>query len=476
MRATEIVSGGHMPIPRVLRQATLTKVIAVGSAAIVAVAMLILAAGLTHRLLLSPLIAPVSWSDAGMMAAEHVNRVAARIEGLRELRFRASPAVHVVPRSQMAAALASSDASADQAAGFEARWDEEIQAHEVLLKTAAVIPDDVDLDQLVAAASGALGGAYDPRAERVLIPSDELDVFSGSVGERILAHELVHALEDQRLGLPNRRVTSMLSESAAVRQALVEGTAKFVELQYAHRHLGEPLTPSQTLHQRWHSFADCCSSPLEETGLVPYISGPIFVAYLHRIGGWRLVNIALEHPPESMEQILHPKAWLRGEDFRRLPLPAPGSPADWEALATSTLGEAETDALLSANARGARARRAAAGWDGGRVAVFRAREAPTDCEEPCPESTVVVLSWSWDSRADTDEFIGAASCLLKRGLDADRIWPYVWSYLDGYVGVSRTPRTASMVFAPDPDQAERLARRASVYAASGGLGHGRSRR
>ena len=126
--------------------------------------------------------------------------------------------------------------------------------------------------------------------------------------EMVLAHELTHALEDQRYGLGIEDQGGS-DDAALARLALVEGSASELMYAYAERH----FTPEETLGGVLGSaFADTGSLPgfLQAQLVFPYTGGQAFVAALReRAGGrWTLVDLAERtRPPVSTEQVMHPE-------------------------------------------------------------------------------------------------------------------------------------------------------------------------
>ncbi len=135
-------------------------------------------------------------------------------------------------------------------------------------------------------------------------------------------------------------------------------------------------------------------------------------------GGWRLAFHALDDPPASTEQILHPEKYFVDRDTPSLvelaDLSLPRDAAAFGFLARGKLGEAILLAsLLHAGGPGGDAldeepaRRAAAGWDGDAWIVY---------SKPGGE-LALVWATTWDSPEDAREFAeaAAAAAALRRG-------------------------------------------------------------
>jgi hypothetical protein len=317
-----------------------------------------------------------------------VPRIAARVETLRGLRFRTQPSpVRVSGAQARREGLADVDRSEPAP---RRRADEEV------LKLLGLIGPRADLRDIEASVFGeGVAGYYDPRTKRLRIV-DSPATGSKVLGEVTLAHELTHALEDQRFGLAD---SSGDGDRALARTALVEGSATMVMEQYLVRYFGA----GQALAGVLGSGLD--STPklprfIQDQLLFPYLDGMRFVQALRdRAGGrWTLVNLADRvRPPESSAQVLHPEQWLRVETPRAVPL-APRLGPGWRRAATGTWGEWATGELL-ADAR------AAIGWRGDRYALYQ-RPAP-GCAAPCRRADVLVMRWRWATPGDARRFRAA---------------------------------------------------------------------
>jgi len=229
--------------------------------------------------------------------------------------------------------------------------------------------------------------------------------------ERItLAHELTHAIDDQRFGLEKLDVLSAecRDEESAAAIALVEGNATFFMIRWAQTY----LTPEEQVEVGVEAALQDTS-----TGDIPpfvvrlqawsYDEGLRFVTALASRDGVDAIDEALADPPVSTEQIIHPE---------RYPNDAP-TPVDvsdlsdelgqgWEDLDVMSIGEAWLALALGLRIEGAEVKEATAGWDGG---TYRAWSDG--------QHVAVVLSTRWDSEADATEFADAMNAWLDQGED-----------------------------------------------------------
>ena len=274
-----------------------------------------------------------------------------------------------------------------------------------------------DLRKVSATVFGqGVAGYYDPRTKRLRVVKGA-QTENRVLNEITLAHELTHALEDQRFKL---NLESSSSDDAGMANlALVEGSATAVMLTYAERH----FSPEQTLGGLFSSLGQDTGNlpPFVEAQLVfPYIQGQRFIQTLYETGGgtWSLVNSAYRfRPPASTEQIMHPDKYLQVEQPDRVTLHAsPG--AGWAPVRSGTWGEWATGQLIGNSD-------AAVGWGGDRYELWR--RGGDDCRAPCRDRDALVMRWRWDDLASARRFEAAlrewrvgkpgASAVAASGLD-----------------------------------------------------------
>ena len=239
--------------------------------------------------------------------------------------------------------------------------------------------------------------------------------------EITLAHELVHALEDQRFGLD---VPDGVPDDAALAESsLAEGTATALMIDYADRatwtsrdvlSLAEPAQDSGSL------------PPFLETPLLfPYLEGEEFVYVFRgeRRAGSAIDSVYRFRRPRSAEQVIHPRDFALGERARagaRAAARADARAADGGGCgrrrwASSTCGCCST----SWAARGRPA--AAQGWGGGRFELWRRGSLGDDCEAPCVAKDVAFMRVRWDTAADRAEAERQLVRVFEHGLHGARL-------------------------------------------------------
>jgi hypothetical protein len=321
--------------------------------------------------------------------AAPVATIAERVERIRGLRFKQRPrAAEVSPAQARREGLEDLDRSYPAA---ERRADEEV------LKLLGLLQPKIDLRTVSASVFGeAVAGYYDPRTKRLRIVRGA-QTTNRFLEEITLAHELTHALEDQRFGL-DLEDSSGSDDAALARLALIEGSATAVMLTYGERH----FSAEQTLGGLFASLGqDTGDLPpfVEAQLLFPYLTGQAFVERLYATGddSWSVVNTAERfRPPASTEQVLHPEKYLAVEQPERVRLRVRRVLGEgWRRTAAGTWGEWATGELLANSGP-------AEGWGGDRYELW---QQPVDaCQAPCRQRDALVMRWRWDKRKDAREF------------------------------------------------------------------------
>ena len=285
---------------------------------------------------------------------------------------------------------------------------DEAAADSRALAAFGLIPEGTDLAALyVDFLTENVAGFYDSETNQMyLIGSD-----FGPLEEFAYSHEVVHALQDQHLGLDEISDTfSDLSDDEALAvTSLYEGDAMAASLAYVLENpmLVVRLAGSELIGQQDLPVLDSTPPVLVVSFLFPYLAGQPFVEAIRADGGWEAVDAAYDDPPVSTEQILHPEKYLDRDDPTPVTLPdlAPTLGEGWDIVDEDVVGELQTAVLLANLQPGEaismtsglnlpdEALAAAAGWDGDRYALWA-----DDDEE--------VLVWSsvWDSEQEATDF------------------------------------------------------------------------
>jgi hypothetical protein len=372
---------------------------------------------------------------------DSIARIAERVERERGLRFERRPEpLSVTPKQARREGLASLDADYPPA---RRRADAEV------LTLLGLVPPGTDLGETAAETFGeSVAGYYDPRSGRLRIVKGA-QTANRVLYEMTVAHELTHALEDQRFDLDVDQMAAG-GDRALGYTALVEGTATVMMARYAEARFGEEELLGGVLASAVQGSGDLPPF-LTAQLLFPYTAGERFVTRLLDIGGgrWDVVNAALRfRPPASTEQVMHPRKYVRVEQPWRVSLRGPVAALGdgWRLLHATTFGEWQTQKLL-ARAGGTGAPEAAAGWGGDRYALLARGDA-----------RALVARWTWDSPRDAAEFAVALRAWGDEGLpDSTPAGRETWRTPTGAAAIARRGLAVTLALAPDLPLARRAA-------------------
>lgn len=309
-------------------------------------------------------------SQPSIEAADRIVRAAlVDVARIRELAAKAPVRSVLVARKDMAARVR-------EAIGREIPSDV-VSAEGDLLIALGVVPVTFDyVNAVVELMTAELAGYYEPLDKTMYLVSD----LGGPEQQATLAHELVHALQDQHYGLgPLLEYRPDASDVQGAVHALAEGDAMSAMLDQLLEAKGQKATdiPETLLAVQARAAAQFSSSVkrvpevLKRSLIAPYVDGLAFVHFLRRRGGWAEVDRAWQHLPESTEQLLHPEKFLARERAVTVPVPPapPGGPGT--VILHDVEGEQTLRILFEEWLPRRPAANAAADWSGDRAAVFR---------------------------------------------------------------------------------------------------------
>ncbi len=264
-----------------------------------------------------------------------------------------------------------------------------LRRSELVLKKFGLLPRNFDLQTfLVALLREQVAGYYDPKTKTVNL----LDWLDVEAQRPVLAHELTHALQDQSfnlqkwlkggkdLALEKRNPTSEdinKDELQTVRQAVVEGQAMAVLLDYMLAPTGQTITSEPRLVEAMKEgmLVGTADSPqfqnappfLKEVMTFPYRYGVDFVGQVMlQSGKEKAFSAMFRNPPTSTRQIMEPKTYLSGEHIDPMPLPDFAHLAsDYDKFDVGSMGEFDVAVLIEQYAGGDTARKLYPDWRGG---------------------------------------------------------------------------------------------------------------
>lgn len=319
--------------------------------------------------------------------------------------------------------------------------------------------------------------------------------------DAVSAHELCHALQDQRFDLDRflpRDASDIRgkSDQMMARQCVIEGEATFV--MYAWTMMkSSGLTDADKVDwmvgmainmQKSLDLSDMMSltaataglsggdakrelAALEvltnmpplfvETMLSPYFDGSAMIKHVKDRGGWHAVTALYTDPPQSTEQVLHPEKMAGRRDSPveiQLPELEDKLPDSWQLLENDVMGELGMRVFLrmwrdKAVKSDAAAVSAAEGWGGDRYYYYRDSRSKKD---------LLVWKTVWDSPTEAAEFMVAYRLALDRrfpgmrpawksGVDSSRRYQ-VWEVAPGrFLKLTRKQKEVGILDTTDRD-------------------------
>lgn len=327
---------------------------------------------------------PAGTEDLPLEMRQEIAELIVVTEELRELTFLQPPTIVVVSDDELEERVRSSISEEV----------EDIPADEALLKLLGLLEDDIDLLQLYLDLYGEqVAGYYDPEAGELVVPAGA--EFS-ALQKATLAHELTHALIDQRFGF-SEYYRSLIEgdefDRAVGALSVSEGDATLVELLYIQGlDVGDQQDLLQDLFAIESDVLDSAPEYLQRSLLFPYREGLAFAQRAYELGGFDEVNRLYVEPPESSEQIINPRDYQRD-----MPIPVEVvEPAlsGYEVVFRSTWGELSFDLMFDQVLGGAE--EASEGWGGDAyVQWFDGSEA------------ALLIEYVGDTESDLDEMADA---------------------------------------------------------------------
>ncbi len=258
---------------------------------------------------------------------------------------------------------------------------EHIDKDRVRYQALGLLADDVDIEHLlVNLLSEQIVGFYDPRQKQMVLRSELKNAGQNAVLMITLAHELVHALQDQHFGIDVEHKANADEENAY--RALIEGDATFTTMVMtslrAPSRLNDMVNKPDELRSilKNQGMNDDSIRKAPDIVRVPliyaYFDGLVYCAAQFREErSFNKLNQVYARTPTTSEQILHPERHLRHETSTSLSQLDPQLDARYILADVNTLGELEMRIFLQQGLDEHQAESAADGWDGDRVWTYR---------------------------------------------------------------------------------------------------------
>lgn len=248
--------------------------------------------------------------------------------------------------------------------GDEERDAEAVERAEEFLQALHLIDGDVRLDAAVdELLAAAVVGFFDPKTKALVVRGATPTPYVRSV----LVHELVHALQDQHFDLDRDELDKRTDESPQAFSGLIEGDAVRIQRRYVEALPAEDRRRFDQEEEEGGGPPEGVPEVLVAILAFPYQVGPDFTEAVVRAGGQARLDAAFANPPESSEHLIHPDAYLEGDEPKRVKAP----PADGKVSDRGAFGELGLVLLLADDLGRNTALRAAAGWGGDRYVAWR---------------------------------------------------------------------------------------------------------
>ena len=283
-----------------------------------------------------------------------------RVARARQLERQQPPALVSVPREVLVeralALVAAQESPGSLDAEARRLWALELVPAEFAWQTA-----------LRRAFEAGLWAFYDAARAEIVIDAQ----LVGSARQRVLAHELAHALVDRHFGLTARLADPhATSDARAALHLLAEGDALAVVDEIWPGEPGEPDEPGEpSVSETSSASLDAALPELppvaqRELGAA-YVDGSAVVQRLRASEGWGAIDAAYRAPPSSTHALLAPApttpTWVgMGE------LPEPG----WRLVFDDVLGEQALRITLEEWLPATQATDVAADWNGDRLTAL----------------------------------------------------------------------------------------------------------
>ncbi len=275
-----------------------------------------------------------------------------------------------------------------------------VERSEAVLKKFGLLPSDYNLhDEFLRLLGEQVAAYYDAKTKTV----NMLDWVPPDQQKPVLAHELTHALQDQKVGLEKWELAGAkddkplpdnqeetIEEAQAARQAVTEGQAMIVFLDYTLAPLGKDvLTAPQMVDAMRASMGDSKDSPVfaaaptfvRESLLMPYTFGVDFERYvLEHKGKEAAFEGALDNPPIDTRQIMQPETYVANRRVAPLDIPDLDrlvSP-EYERYDFGGMGEFDVYLLMKQYAPDEDAKDIYTHWRGGYYLAAQQKTAPQD--------------------------------------------------------------------------------------------------
>jgi hypothetical protein len=313
-----------------------------------------------------------------------------------------------------------------------------MERSEIVLKKFGLLDRDFHLRPfLLSLLTEQIAGFYDNKTKTVNL----LDWIKPDEQKPVLAHELTHALQDQKVGLtkwssvslngPSHNVQEdnrhlQLDEADTARSAVAEGQAMAVFVDYTLRPTGRTLADAPDLASKLKDqVADVSGSPvmarapllLQESLMFPYGDGLSFEqAILVKAGKEAAFAGVLANPPSSSFEIMHPAAYMTHAPVPVVHLPDihPLLDAEYAPYDIGVMGELDVRILIELFAGREMAEALSPAWNGGMYYAAQRKSAVTPAEKESTASLGLIYYSRWKNRDSARSFMHTYAAQIPR--------------------------------------------------------------
>jgi hypothetical protein len=304
-----------------------------------------------------------------------------------------------------------------------------MERSEIVLKKFGLLDRDFHLGPfLLSLLTEQIAGFYDNKTKTVNL----LDWIQPDEQKPVLAHELTHALQDQKVGLtkwssvslngPSHNVQEdnrhlQVDEADTARSAVAEGQAMAVFVDYTLRPTGKTLANAPEMMDKLKDqVADTSGSPvmarapllLQESLLFPYSDGLNFEqAILVKAGKEAAFAGVLTNPPSSSFEIMHPEAYMTHAPVPvvRLPDIHPLLDPEYTPYDIGVMGELDVRILIELFGGREMADALTPAWNGGAYFAAQRKSAVTAAEKESTASLGLLYYSCWKNRDSARSFM-----------------------------------------------------------------------
>jgi hypothetical protein len=312
-----------------------------------------------------------------------------------------------------------------------------LERSEIVLKKFGLLDRDFHLQTfLVSLLTEQIAGYYDDKTKTVNL----LDWIAPDEQKSVLAHELTHALQDQKVDLSKwsevgaKGIAKTSAEDSehirndegdTTREAVTEGQAMAVFVDYGLKDSGKTIADAPEMGPKLKEMTeDTGGSPLlaraplllQKSLLFPYGDG---LAFEHRVlvkaGRDAAFAGVLARPPSSSFEIIHPDAYLAHTPVPVLRMPDihPLIDAEYTPYDEGVMGELDVRIIAELFGGQQIAAALSPAWKGG-IYYAAQRKSATAAQKETPSSLGIFYYSKWENEDSARSFMRIYSGQLAR--------------------------------------------------------------